>query len=172
MRPNFLSGLGLLAGALLWPSPTLAQGFCYMVNAEGEVVNLDALCESDSSPPPAAPPAADPEVGEALVETQESETPRVRSYTIIGPVVGPESDEAEATTDSPAAAEDPETSGEPEANPAPPELSAPGSAVEADPATPDDSVDERNRSGLPGGEASTTEVRVLQTPDGTVTVID
>lgn len=155
MKPNFLAyagGVGVIVGTLLWSTVTQAQGFCYLVDSEGQVVNLDTLCENDREPVPEQPQeAVDSDIGDALVETQASPTPEVRSYTIIGPVVGPESDApaGEAAPDAQTTAADP-----------------------TEPASPSDSMDESNRSGLPGSEASTTEIRVLQTPDSTTTVID
>lgn len=59
MRLNLLSyagGLGLVAGALMWPGISHAQGFCYLINSEGEVVNLDDMCQ-DSNDPEASSPA-------------------------------------------------------------------------------------------------------------------
>ncbi|WP_156119918.1 hypothetical protein [Leptolyngbya sp. KIOST-1] len=82
---NYASGLGLVAGALLWPSISHAQGFCYMVNARGEVINLDGLCQSNNVSDPAQPQgqAAGPEG--ALIEPQQLSLPEVRSFTLTGP---------------------------------------------------------------------------------------
>lgn len=119
MRPNCLScagSLGLLFIVLLLPSATQAQGFCYMVDTEGQVINLDDLCQGEDRPSAVPSPDTSPTTDSDLIEPQqESASPEVRSYTIIGTPTAPESSESstesstelstessEAETDDPA----------------------------------------------------------------------
>ncbi|HSM82879.1 MAG TPA: hypothetical protein VLS96_14405, partial [Nodosilinea sp.] len=146
MKPNLLryaGGLGVVAAALLGVSPAQAQGFCYMVGPEGEVVNLDALCAESNSPAPAAPQAAPPTpedsaVGEAAAESQgePSEVTRVR---IVGPAVTPDSspDSGAATSTTPSAVESIPEGLNPVVAPGstPAEAGSPGSAPATEPAS-------------------------------------
>lgn len=95
MKPNVLSyagGLSLMASALLWSSPSYGQGYCYLINADGQVINLNDLCldDSDSQSGQTQPEVSG--VGEAAVETQDGASPRVRSYILTGPASVPGSD--------------------------------------------------------------------------------
>jgi hypothetical protein len=91
MRLNLLSyasGLGLIAGALLWPTPSRAQGFCYMVDADGTVTNLDSLCQGNNTPNPIEPQA------DTAGAAQQSSSQNVRNFTIVGPPSIPGSSQA------------------------------------------------------------------------------
>ncbi|WP_275334043.1 hypothetical protein [Nodosilinea sp. PGN35] len=105
MRLNLLSyagGLGLVAGALLWPSASQAQGFCYMVDAAGRVINLDSLCASGGAAETpqlqAQPQGQVPGAEGALIEPQQLSVPEVRSFTLTGPPAVPGSSQAPAGT--------------------------------------------------------------------------
>ncbi|PSN77817.1 hypothetical protein C8B47_20055, partial [filamentous cyanobacterium CCP4] len=87
-----------MAGALLWSSPGQAQGYCYLVNSDGQVVNLDDLCQSNDAPQAGQSQPATSGVGEAATETQEGTSPGSRSYTITGPAVVPGSSTAPASS--------------------------------------------------------------------------
>ncbi|MBE9156175.1 hypothetical protein IQ265_04925 [Nodosilinea sp. LEGE 06152] len=171
MKPNVLTyagGLGLIAGALLWSSPSQAQGYCYLVNSEGEVVNLDDLCQSNSTPQPVQSQTGTSGVGEAVTETQDGTSPRVRNYTITGPaaVPGSSTTPAGSPTGQPGAAN---TS--PEATPG----TAPGAASGAttDPADVDDVNTEprveENRLDIPVREIEAPRIPTPQTQPPRVT---
>ncbi|MGB3200287.1 MAG: hypothetical protein WBA99_05260 [Nodosilinea sp.] len=78
-----------MAGALLWSSPGHAQGYCYLINSDGQVINLNDLCLDDSDSQPVQTQPETFGVGEAAVEIQEGALPRVRSYTLTGPASVP-----------------------------------------------------------------------------------
>ena len=78
---SYVSGLGVIAGALLWSTPSQAQGFCYMVDPDGTVTNLDSLCQGNDTPTPSEPQAETTGAG----EVQQSPSPNIRSFTITGP---------------------------------------------------------------------------------------
>lgn len=87
-------GLGLIAGIVLWSGASHAQGYCYLVGSDGEVINLDDLCQSESTPP--QPEASS--VGEAAAESQPDTPPRTRSYIFTGPADVPSSGEASVSS--------------------------------------------------------------------------
>lgn len=156
-----------MAGALMWPSVSHAQGFCYLINSEGEVVNLDDLCQ-DRNAPETSPT---PEAGDASTETQgTSSSSEVRNTTIISPAgtspavtsgspdsstdpnqANPNADNSEA---SPTGAESPE-------NPA-----SETTPAETTPDDSDDAVDTgpENRLDIPVREIETPEIPQIQTP--------
>lgn len=141
-----------MVGALLWPSVGLAQGFCYLIDAEGRVVNLDDLCLSDDQPE--ALPA--PDASDASAEPQDSSsTSETRSYTITSPAAVPGSNAAPAQpSPDPDAPDSPEPAAEsPEAPPA-----------EATPAEPTDSTGQDDRLDIPVREIDPPEIPAVQTP--------
>jgi hypothetical protein len=87
---TYAGGLSLLIGILAWPIATPAQGFCYMVNARGEVVNLDDLCGSDSAPSAPAPDGA-----AAARPTSPTR------FTVVGPLNSATDSSTDNSTDSP-----------------------------------------------------------------------
>lgn len=161
-----------MAGALMWPGVSHAQGFCYLINSEGEVVNLDDICQDRDTPETA--PA--PEAGEADTEQQgTSSSSEVRSTTTTSPV------RTSPAVTSPTEASPAQTSGsgeEPtqvdpntadsEAAPAGTESpQAPASENTSD--TPDDGNDAtdtgpENRLDIPVREIETPEIPEIQTP--------
>ncbi|MEA5448674.1 hypothetical protein VB780_08865 [Leptolyngbya sp. CCNP1308] len=149
---SYVGGLGLIAGALMWPSVSQAQGFCYLINAEGRVVNLDDLCLSDDeSETLPAPNASD-----ASTEPQDSSsTSETRNYTITSPAAVPGSSATPA---------------QPNADPADPDSPEPTEefpeepSSEATPAEPSDSTDQNDRLDIPVREIETPEIPEIQTP--------
>ncbi|MBE9113382.1 hypothetical protein IQ273_28805 [Nodosilinea sp. LEGE 07298] len=97
----------MAAAALLWSSPSSAQGYCYLVNSDGQVVNLDDLCQSNNDSQSVQPQPAASGVGEAATEAQGGTSSGVRSYTITGPaaVPGSSADPAGSAVDQPGTAE-------------------------------------------------------------------
>jgi len=112
---NYAGGLGLVAGALLWPSASQAQGFCYMVDSAGRVINLDGLCESGGASarvqPQIQPQGQFPGAEGALIEPQQSSSPEVRSFTLTGPPSVPGSSQTPAGTAPATAGTTPATTG-------------------------------------------------------------
>ncbi|PSR19449.1 hypothetical protein C8255_02260 [filamentous cyanobacterium CCP3] len=165
MKPNifaYAGSLGLVAGALLWSNPSQAQGYCYLVNDEGQVVNLDDLCQSNDAPQAGQSQSATSGVGEAATETQAGTSPGSRSYTITGPAVVPGS----GTTPASSAADQPGTTG------APPQIT-PGAtdrSVETTPEAATDPADANDTAPEAGTEPRTEEnrldipVREIETP--------
>jgi hypothetical protein len=84
-----LGSLGLMLGAAAWPSASSAQGYCYLVDATGQVVNLDDLCQSDRQPSAAPDSTANsnpPETQADLqVEGANDGAVQVNRVTIVGP---------------------------------------------------------------------------------------
>ncbi|MBD2234812.1 hypothetical protein [Phormidium tenue] len=190
MRLNLLSyagGLGLVAGALMWPGVSHAQGFCYLINSEGEVVNLDDMCQ-DSNDPETSPT---PEASNTSDESQgTSSSSEVRSTTITSPA-GTSSTGASPAVTSPTRTNPDETPNSNEdTNPANPNnentnQAAPNTGDSGDsPATtespqapasentsdtPDDGNDAtdtgpENRLDIPVREIETPDIPVIQTP--------
>lgn len=102
MKPSLLTrlltsfgGLSLTVGALLWPTVSQAQGFCYMVDADGQVTNLDDLCESGGAAQELPPQ------GEAtsVDSPQPAAAPQGSSFTISVPT-GTDPSEAPGATPS------------------------------------------------------------------------
>ncbi|MGG6239173.1 hypothetical protein ACQ4N7_11100 [Nodosilinea sp. AN01ver1] len=155
-----------MAGAILWSSPSQAQGFCYLVNSEGEVVNLDDLCASDNDAQPVQSQTEASGVGEAATETQEGTSSGNRSYTITGPGVVPGSSATPASSaaDQPGAAdESAETTPESTTDPA----GVDGAATEAEAGT--EPRPEENRLDIPVREIETPQIPTPQTQPPRVT---
>lgn len=118
MKPSFLTslltsvgGLALTVGALLWPTVSQAQGFCYMVDANGRVTNLDDLCGSsrDAQVPSSQGATTSQSEITGAESAQPSATPPVRGFTIIGSPT--DSDPSEAAVENPNNSVDPESTG-------------------------------------------------------------
>jgi hypothetical protein len=164
----------------MWPGISHAQGFCYLINSEGEVVNLDDICQDRNTPEnPQSPEATDP----AAQQQGTSSSSEVRSTTITSPTgtspavtSGSNGEPAEAnpnasdpnTTDpnatdserSPNAAESPQNTD------AETPSETPDSPSETPPDDADDPVDTgpENRLDIPVREIETPEIPQIQTP--------
>ncbi|MGB3311649.1 MAG: hypothetical protein WBG32_17220 [Nodosilinea sp.] len=175
MKPNFLNyagGLGLMAGALLWSSPSRAQSYCYMVDADGQVINLNDLCESESDAQLVQPQPEAPGMGEAAVEPQEGAS-RVRSYTLTGPAAIPGSTTPTGSpTGQPGAAEEspgatPESTDElPEATPE--ATTDPADSMDANDTGTEPRIEE-NRLDIPVREIETPQIPTPQTQPPQIT---
>jgi hypothetical protein len=91
MKPNFfttsIGSLGLVAGVLLGSTPSQAQSFCYWIDTDGQLINLNNLCQSNVVPAPAAP--TQPTGADNLPIQVETPAPGVNQITIFGPPAVP-----------------------------------------------------------------------------------
>ncbi|MBW4462719.1 MAG: hypothetical protein KME47_21150 [Nodosilinea sp. WJT8-NPBG4] len=193
MRPNLLSyagGLGLVAGALMWPGVSHAQGFCYLINSEGEVVNLDDMCQENDAPET----SPTPEASDASAEPQgTSSSSEVRNTTVISPTgtspaatspggggaspagtpgIGEEPGQVDPTTDdveaAPAGAESPSTQNSETTSDTPDDATERGNRNteledrNADPGNRN--TESENRLDIPVREIETPEIPEVQTP--------
>ena len=156
MKPSLLFPVGslcLVVSILAGAAPSRAQGVCYMTDASGQVINLDALCQGSSEPErpssQSRTPTAATSEADASETNREDSSPQVTRFTIIRPVVTGGASESGTVT----------------AVPAEPPTPTPGSetvtAVPLETATPTAAPDGR-----------TTRVQVLETQDATITVVD
>jgi len=89
------SSLALIAGTFFWSSPGRTQDFCYLIDNEGRTIDLEHLCDGNDGT--ATQPGAQAVEAPAEATADESTPPRVRSFTIIGPVVDPDAPAPEPT---------------------------------------------------------------------------
>ena len=173
MKPSLLTsllhsvgGLGLVVGVLLWPTVSQAQGFCYIVDADGRVTNLDDLCASGGASELMPPQSETPQSETPQSETpgadsaQPGAAPQVRGFTII--VTPTDADPSEAAAETLSDSVDAEAPGnesmgeeEPTGN----------EAMDGEPAS-EEPAGRQSRPGIPVEEITIPDIEVpqIQTP--------